>query len=248
MRILRYLLIVLIFSISVFAEETVTENPFSYQFRTDYAGKYIWRGHNLQDDGVLQPSFTINKDNMKLSIWGNGELSDENGNDKDISEIDIVFDYGGDINLWDLSNVSYNIGVINYNYPGTNFASTTELYAGVSINILLNPSITIFRDIDETDGTYIQLKIGHDLENVINDININLAMSLGWADGTYNKALWGTSGSDFNDFVFSAAFPIPIKDWSLMPSINYVSLMSDDINSRGDDDFVFFMFSIIKEF
>src|SRR4030042_708603 len=212
----------------------------------DYAGKYIWRGQNIDDEPVLQPALGVSCNGLTAKIWGNFELTNINGNSGDFSEVDYSLDYSG--TLSGIEGIGYSIGLIYYDFPGTETKDTTEIYSGLNLDFPLNPSVTIYHDIDEADGSYICLCAGYGIEEFIEispdiPLGLDIGVSLGWGSGSYNKYYWGTDQSKLNDLAFSVSFPVEIKGWTLLPSLNYVTLLSDDIRNTdaygSDSDFFF---------
>ena len=69
---------------------------------------------------------------------------------------------------------------------------------------------------------------------------------------SYNKYYWGTDQSKMQDLSFSVSFPVEVVGWTVAPSLNYVTLLSDDIRSTDaystDSDYFFAGVSISKSF
>ena len=221
----------------------------------DYMGKYIWRGQNLQDDGALQPSFSFTYGSLSGSIWGSIELGNDNDNEWELTEVDYSIDWTDQ--LGDLEGVAYSLGVINYTFPHTGVDDTTEMYVGLSFELPLNPSVTLYHDVDEVDGTYISFAVGHSIAEIAElapdvPVGLELAASLGWGSEGYNKAYWGISDGRVNDLALSMAFPFDVGGWSISPSINYVTLMDSAIRATDsysrDSDYVFAGISLSKTF
>lgn len=227
------------------AEEAPTVG---FDIGADYVGKYIWRGQNLQDDGAFQPSVNLTYGNLSGNIWASTELSDINGNSDEITEVDYSLDYSGDL----FEGVGYSIGVINYTFPNTGLEDTTEIYAGLSFDCPLNPSVTLYNDVDEVNGSYVSFGIGHSV-NLTENVPVDISATLGWGSASYNKAYWGVNDSKMNDLAVSVAFPIELEGgWSLTPSVNYVTLMSSDIEKgngySNDDSFFYIGVGLAKSF
>ena len=153
--------------------------------------------------------------------------------------------------------MGYSVGVIYYDFPGTTVKDTTELYWGLNFDLPLSPSITVYHDVDEAEGSYVSLAFGHSIERIAElgpdiPIGMEIGTSLGWGSGSYNKYYWGTEQSKLQDLMFSLAFPMEIAGWSLTPSLNYVTLVSDDIRDTDvygtDSDFFFAGVSLSKSF
>jgi hypothetical protein len=240
--IVSVVLVLVVSTATVFAE-----GDLGFEFTSDFNGKYIWRGQNLDDDPVFQPGLSASYKGLTAAIWGNLELTNINGNSGDFSELDYSIDYSS--NLPDAEDVGFSIGAIYYDFPGTTVPSTTELYWGFSLDTTLSPSITFYHDIDEADGLYISAGIGHSIEKIFeigpeSPVAMELGASYGWGDSSYNKYYWGLNDSKANDLTLSASFPFEVGGWTVNPSINYVALVSSGIrktDAYGTDDDLFFV-------
>jgi len=212
----------------------------------DFFSKYVWRGQNLVDAGVFQPGFSFGYAGFAADIWGSLDLTDENGFKGDFTEVDYSLDYSGQVPGVDV--LGYSVGIIYYDFPNTGVDGTTELYWGFSADVLLSPSVTIYHDVDEADGIYISASIGHSIEKIAelgsdSAIGLELGASVGWGNDSYNEFYWGTTGSELNDLMLSAALPIEFDSWIITPSVNYVRLLGDDIrnsNAYGADNDLFY--------
>jgi hypothetical protein len=226
-------------SMSVFSQE-----KFGVGVSADFYEKYIWRGQNLVDDWVFQPSASVSYMGFTGKAWGNLDLTNVNNYSGEFTEVDLSLDYTGQFPGMDI--LSYSLGFIYYDFPFTGGADDTwELYWGLALDVLLNPSVRVYHDVDEADGgAYVSTGVGHSFENVIElapevTVGVDLAASWGWGNSSYNKVYWGVNGSKAQDMVLSASFPIGRGTWKLSPSVNYVSLLSDDIrnaNTKGSDN------------
>jgi len=246
---------VLNYAVTCFAEDTI-----ELETSVDFLSKYIWRGQNIDDDPVFQPSISAAYGNLAASIWGNLELTNINDKSGDFSEIDYSLGCTGTLPRVD--GVGYSIGVIYYDFPssaadGTRTPDTTEVYWGLNLDVPLSPSVTIYHDVDEAEGSYVSLCAGHDIEKIVElgpDIPVGMEIntSLGWGSGSYNKYYWGTDQSKLNDLAFSVSFPVEIAGWTVKPSLSYVTLLSDDIRDTDaygtDSDFFVAGVSLSKAF
>lgn len=236
------------------------EKEVGYEITTGFFSKYIWRGQNIDDDPVFQPSISASYKGLTVGIWGNLELTNANEKSGDFSELDYSLAYSGVMPT--IEGIEYSVGVIYYDFPGcaadgTRCPDTTELYWQLSFDSPLNPSITAYHDVDEAEGPYVSLAIGHSMDRIAelgqnSPIGVEIGASLGWGSGSYNKYYWGTEQSKLNDLVFSVSFPVEIHGWNLVPSLNYVTLLSDDIRDTDaygtDSDFFFAGISLSKSF
>ncbi len=248
--------VIVICSLLVFvANDALSKDAIDFELTADFSGKYIWRGQNIVDDPVFQPSVTASYNNLTATIWGNLELTNINVNSGDFSEVDYSFDYSSDIP--GIEGIGYSVGIIYYDFPGTDTKDTTEVYGGLNSDLPFEPSVTIYHDVDEAEGSYILLAAGHSIEKIIEvcpeiPLGLDIGISLGWGSGSFNKYYWGTDQGKLNDLAFSVSFPFEISGWSLAPSLNYVTLLSDDISDTDtygtESDFFFAGISLSKSF
>ena len=231
-----------------------------FEVTADFFSKYIWRGQNIDDDPVFQSSISAGYGDLTVAIWGNLELTNINDKSGDFSELDYSLDYSSP--MPGIESVRYSIGVIYYDFPGsyadgTRVPDTTEVYWGLNYDLLLSPSITVYHDVDEAEGTYISLAIEHSIEKIAElgpdtPVGMEIGASLGWASGSYNKYYWGTDQGKLQDLTFSVSFPMEIWDWTVAPSLNYITLLSDVIRDTDvygtDSDFFFAGISLSKSF
>ena len=231
------------------------EDEVSIGASADIFSKYVWRGQNLVNDWVLQPGASVGYKNLTASVWGNLDLTDENGYKGQFSEIDLTLDYSGQVPGIDF--LSYSLGFINYDFPVSGAGDDTwEIYWGFGLDVPASPSVTIYHDVDEVAGTYVSFGIGHSIENIVNlgpdvGLGVDLSAGIGWGSAGYNKSYWGPDKSSLNDLVLSAAFPFEVAGFTVTPSVNYVTLMSNDIrspNTYGRNDIWFAGVGLSKEF
>lgn len=201
-----------------------------FDVSADFNSKYIWRGQLLDDDYVFQPGISMTFGKFTAGIWGNLEMTDYNGNSGEFTEYDYSLDYTTSI----ADGIDLSLGVIEYYFPSGD--DTQEIYAGLAFDMPLSPSVTIYNDIDEVNGSYVSFAVGHTFEEIAKlseetSIPMEVGASIGWGSESYNKAYWGAPADDsaLNDLTVSVAFPIGLGSWTLTPSVNYVTLMDSDV-------------------
>ena len=233
------------------------ESGIEFEVTTDFYSKYVWRGQKLTDGWVWQPGFSATYEGFTAGIWGNLDLSNANDEKHEFTEIDYYADYSFDLT----DGIGFSIGYIYYEFPSAG-GDTQEIYAGLSFDTILSPTITVYYDFDEVNGTYITGGIGYSKDEIARlcedtPIGLDISLSIGWGDSNYNEAYWSDSlgmpvdDSGFNDLTLCIGFPLEIDGWSFTPSLSYVTLLDSDIRDglRSDDKDMFFTgFSIGKSF
>jgi hypothetical protein len=255
MKQIKCILVALSFVMLTGNQTLKAEDGLSVGTSVDFLSKYVWRGQNVVDDWVMQPGANVSYKGVTASFWGNLDLTDENEHQGQFSEIDLTLDYSDKVPGFDL--VNYSLGVINYDFPVSGGANNTwEIYGGLGLDIPANPSVKVYHDVDEVDGTYVSFGIGHSFENLIEldpgvGVGLDLSASIGWGSASYNKFYWGPDKSELNDLILSAAFPFEVAGFTVTPRVNYITLMGDDIrepNTYGQNDIWVAGVGLSKEF
>lgn len=220
------------------------EQVLSADITLDGNGLYVWRGQLLTDDPVFQPGLSISAYGFTGSIWGNLEMTDVNGYAGDFTEIDYALDYSGTVP--GAEKLGYSAGIIQYVFPPYTYGdlSTTEIYLGASLDVPLSPSFTWYRDINNINGSYIQLAIGHSMEKELSSdvtVGLDLSASFGYGGKGYNQGYFGSYISDieaeWNDFTAGIGVPFSFKGGvSLTPSLNISTMMGGKINDYADQN------------
>jgi uncharacterized protein (TIGR02001 family) len=223
------------------------EEKVSVEVTADFFSKYVWRGQNLTDDWVFQPGVSATYRGLTAGVWGSLDLTDENDQSGEFIEYDWYLDYSGQIN----DTVGYSIGAIYYYFPS--IGTTTELYWGFNLDVPASPSITVYHDVDEADGIYVSLGVGHSIEATEKiPVGIDLSAAIGWGDKKYNEYYWGTDKAELNDLVLSVGLPFEVAGVSVTPSISYITLLGSDVKDSDaydkDNSILVVGVSLSKEF
>jgi hypothetical protein len=239
------------------AEEQAEEKVVKFGLSADYFTKYIWRGQNVDDKSVFQPAVSVGAFGFTGSIWGNMDMTNKSltapDNAGEFSEFDFSLDYSGTVPGTDW--LGFSVGTIYYRFPNTIFEPTTEIYGGLSLpKVPLTPYVKWYRDVDEIDGSYLQFGIGHTIEKiyVVNDkcyCGLQLGASYGWGNAAYNKGYFGVDSGQSNDLTLTAGLPLCVNTWTIKPSVNYATMLSDSIReATGKSDNVWFGVGISTSF
>jgi len=206
-----------------------------------FMSKYVWRGQLLNDDYVMQPSVGFGYGNLSASLWGNVDMTDYSDNKWEFTEYDWAVGYADTIPGVDF--LSYSVGAIYYHFPSST-ASTTEVYVGLELDLPLSPTVTVYRDIDEIDGTYVAFSISHSVEKIFElspemPVGMTASASIGWGSDSYNKGYWSNpddatksvTSSSMQDLTLSVGFPVVIGGWTVTPSVSYATLLDKDVRA-----------------
>jgi len=213
-----------------------------------FLSQYVWRGFELSEDSlVIQPSMTVAYKGFSANLWGNldtdfyGTFADneEPGGAK-FNETDVTLAYDGSVGA-----LGYGVGYIYYALDG--ILDEQEIYAGISYDTILSPSLKVYRDFAHTLGWYVQAGVSHSIP-ITEKFSLDLGATASYisfddeedfADpGDPNKAYSG-----FHDGVLSAAVTVPVTEYiSVTPQIAYSFPLSSDAkdileaaNAKGDE-------------
>jgi uncharacterized protein (TIGR02001 family) len=202
--------------------------------------KYVWRGFELSKDSlVIQPSLSVSYMGLGANLWANLDTDLYGADTNKWNETDLTLSYDGAH-----EKLGYGIGWIYYALDGVN--DTQELYATLSYDVLLAPSLTVYYDIDDFSGDwYANLGIGHSFA-LTETLSLDLGLSVGYSDNdTYNE---------FHDGLISASMSFPVgKYLSITPELYYSFALSDEaenaiINPAMSNDDSFFYGGISASF
>lgn len=197
--------------------------------------KYVWRGQELSDNSmVIQPSMTVSYKGIGFNLWGNFDTDLEGSDRYKWNETDMTISYDGSFQM-----LSYGVGWIYYALDGVE--DSQDVYLSLSLDTILAPTLTVYRDISGLDVTYYVLGISHSL--AINDkIGLDLGVQAGYLDDDDNEY------SALHDGIVSAALPITVNDYiTIAPELYYVFALSNDAeismqaaSYSGTDDSFFY--------
>jgi len=232
------------------------DNVFDFELSLDSVAKYIWRGIEVNDESVLQPSLTISPAacGFSFNVWANYDLTD-GGREDNFSEVDYTASYGFDIPD---SVYSVELGVIEYYFPGPGGGSDTdtrEAYVGISAGVVLSPSLTVYYDFAEIDGWYVTAGVSHSfsLATWHDNLSLDLGASIGWGDDDYNVGYHGVDDSGLNDLTASVGLSYAASDnLSFAATLSFAEMLDSDIekavDAGGDSDNAFFGVNITVAF
>ncbi|GBE40223.1 bacterial protein of unknown function [bacterium BMS3Bbin09] len=222
-------LMFILVAITAFNANAETEKSASAS--VDLMSSYMWRGFELHEDPAIQPSVGITYGSFGMNLW-----SDYNTETKEATETDLTLNY-----TFLIDKFSFDAGYIYFGLE--NATDTQEIYLSAAYDMFLSPTLTVYYDFDEGDGTFIEASIGHNVA-VGSDMTLSLGASASYnADSSYSIGAY----NGFHSANVSAALSIPVnKEISITPMIAYSTGLSSDakaaiktLNTDADSDFVY---------
>jgi hypothetical protein len=199
--------------------ETVGKASFSAAL----GSRYVWRGQILSEGIVLQPTVAMTLGGFSANLWSNVDLDNDEEDDDGIvmNETDLTVNYSMPI-----GPVTATAGFIHYDFDGPD---TQELYLTAALATLLNPTLSLYYDIDEGEGAFAVLSASHAFP--VGPVSLTAGASLGFNLGDKAMGL-NEDGEDFTGLYYgevSLATSIPLfKNVTLDPRIAYSTALGDD--------------------
>jgi len=195
--------------------------------------QYIWRGFELSHNSVvIQPSATLGYEGFSFNMWGNMDTDlhtrDSDESTSKYTETDLTFSYAKT-----LGPVKLTGGYIYYALDGTD--DTQELFVSATLNTILNPTLSVYRDIASAPAWYINFGISHS-QPIVDKITLDLAASAGYYysdDDDFTEVNDPESKyREFHNGLVTAGLTIPFGEYfSVKPLIGY----SFPLSGNADD-------------
>lgn len=204
---------------------------------------YIWRGQELtRHSVVIQPSVTASYQGFTVNLWGNLDTDPYSAgiqsNSSNFTETDVTLSYNHKFGI-----VSVGGGYIYYGLHGSapggaDFPDSQEIFATVSVDTLLAPTLTVYKEIDHYKQWYATLgashtfalheKVGLKLAGQVSYLKSEDATDYPEFDGN-SVAIIGKKFNNFHDGVVSVSLPVNvIKTLTVTPTVSYVFPLSND--------------------
>lgn len=224
---------IVLLTVLTMMEALISAGAFAQEFTADfsYMSKYVWRGAVLAGDAVFQPSLTGSMGNLSVNMWGNMDLTGENGLARKMNEWDYTVGYSTSFGAIGVSS-----GIIGYTFPNSGGSGTTELYVGACYDIICAPSLIVYRDVEAVNGTYVSMGGCYHVP-VAEPTAIDLAASLGFGSGGMKRALYSAAdGAGPADLLVSVGAKVPINSFlSVTPRLILTSILDGDSRDAYDD-------------
>lgn len=220
---------------SALAEE---EKP-SADLSVSLLSKYVWRGWEYSKDSmVVQPSITVAYKGFSANLWGNLDTDNDITNTNEFNETDFTLAYDGSCSFAD-----YSVGYIYYALDNAN--DTQEVYASATFDMLLSPTIAVYRDYDSFPGWYITLGISHSVP--VGEYALDLGAQAGYYD-VADSDVDGGDYSEFHDGLLSASMTFPVGEYfAVTPELYYSFPLTSDSEDQieftntysNDSDYIY---------
>lgn len=187
-----FLVLVASVSLAQAADEEPESDPvFCYGGETDLNSRYVWRGVQLSDGAVLQPSVWASSHGIEFSVWGN--LAADGGNPGTCNELDLTLGYGTEF-----KGIAVEPEAVLYLYPNQEDVPTTAefiLSAGCPIGLFELTTSHAF-DFVASPGSYAgELGLGFESGLLTEWLAVQARAGVGWASARFNEVNMGVARS-----------------------------------------------------
>lgn len=199
-----------------------------------FLSQYVWRGYGLSKDSlVIQPSITAGFKGFALNLWGNLDTNNEAYDGSKWNETDLTFSYGRSFGI-----VGLEAGYIYYALDGLD--DSKEFYLSAGVDVLLAPTLTVYREVSTLQGWYINLGLSHSFE-LPYEMSLDLGATFAYYKSDndsmmdYNDDNLPTSDrfSGFHDGSLSVGLAIPFyKYFTVTPSIAWTFPLSSSASNE----------------
>ncbi len=212
---------------------TVDEDKPELSADAAFLSQYIWRGYAFSKDSlVIQPSITAAFKGFALNLWGNLDTNYDDTGSK-WNETDMTFSYGHSFGI-----VGLEAGYIYYALDGVD--DSKEFYLSAGVDVLLAPTLTVYREIASYKGWYINLGLSHSFE-LPYDMSLDLGATFAYfksdndngVDYTDDNVATSERYSGLHDGLLSVGLAIPFyKYFTITPSIAWAFPLSDSASNE----------------
>ena len=172
-------------------------------FDSPFLNQYNWRGINVVNGAVWQPSLDVAYGEWSFNFWTNYELtgvSAYTGKGR-FTELDSTVTYSGVS-----GEADWGLGFIHYQFPSVGAAATSELFGTYSKPMGEGSmSLAAYFDVDQAHGWYLNVAYDQDLGVVTSgessqEVSFSWGTALGFGDKSHNLFYYGNSEANFADF------------------------------------------------
>jgi hypothetical protein len=209
---------------------------------TAVLNQYVWRGYELsRNSTVIQPSITLGYKGFSANIWGNLDTKPYSAADASYpstwNETDLTLSYSTTLGMFNVGGgyIYYSLASLNRDAADRN--DSQELFAIVSLNTLLSPTLTLYKEIDHYRNWYFLLGVSH-LFELNKMLSLKLAASAGYLLSTdadtypkFDSSAMATRDkfNNFHEGTVSASLPIKVTDRiTITPTLSYIFPLTSD--------------------
>ena len=211
--------------------------------QVDVVSSFVSRGRVFQDNCVLQPNITVNKQIGNTSIfvndWENINSDRKHGNI--FNETDLTI---GGSTIGNGNGLTYTYGLINYIYSDMLIKApvvvedTRELYLGIATTYFgINPYATVYYDCEQVNGGYVVFGINHCF-CLDKKSSLIVDTSIGFGSETYNEFYFGIKENNANDWSSGLMYNYSITSKAILSAgVRYSYIIDDEFRNNAEESY-----------
>ena len=212
-------------------------SPLAVTMNFELSSRYVWRGIVLNDEFVAQPNVALAFHGFSAGVWGSFDLTnysqEHGGADRkgEFSEVDISLGYSHGF-----KKLSLSVGVVRYQYPGSEVSSTDDLNVGLVANLPVAVSFGAWHALED-GGLYLVTGASH-VFTLHARATLKLGAELGWADATCADINYGVNSSGLTHVGLALDVPLVVNDrFSVRPFVRGSSILDSSFrDAAGSPD------------
>ncbi len=169
----------------------------------DFSSQYIWRGLELNHQGVFQPAVRLGDSGIEVAALGNMDLTDANENRGKFTR----FIYRGGL-ARRTREADVALSYIYYDNREIGYPKTQEVALEVRWGYPFFVGEDVYWDFDNADGFYFNSSIG--FFGDIGHLRIIPKVALGYATSHYEDHYFGVHENSFLDVTASLALELQV--------------------------------------
>lgn len=222
--------IIVVLSLSLLASPAFAQiGNVSVEGGVDLVSHYIFRGVGFTNKPTAQPSLTIGfgESGFAFNVWGSAALKQRSIQDAG-DELDFTLTYDSSLGE-QYHDLGLTVGMIQYTFPSLDKGEriTTEFFVGLSMDKILSPSLTLYRDAGQFDYWYVNGSIGHEIPLTSEgDVSVGVSGDIGYSDTTERL--------EFNHVGGSVSLSASRSLFSASATIGIVRRIEDIVEAGGE--------------
>lgn len=220
--------------------------------KSEVLSKNVFRGEVLSNDYVAATTLGLNKGLFGLDIKMVNDLTADNDNGGDVTELDLDLHISDTLIKNDAAKYVNELtlfgGVELFTYPELDKHATAEVYLGIDTvsNKLkgIHTKYVAHYDFDEADGFYLEsvmyrpiaVPFGFKVKSQEFKTTATPEFGMGYGSANYNKFHWESEGSDTTDWNAALKLICESKNVMFGPSVMYTDLVGTDMQDKGHEN------------
>lgn len=210
--------------------------------KSQVLSKFLDRSVLRNDDFVTTTDVRVEYKNFGLEINGVADLTNDNENINEVTDIDLQFDY-----TYHYNKLALQVGLNYFIYPNDKEEqSTVELFTKASYDLGwgLVPYTKIACDIDEAQGQYFEVGSDHVLDltdkvkklGPIESIKVLSHANIAYGTSDYNEYYFDHKDNGFQMVKVGTGVEFGVKKWTVAPTLEYYYMLDHTIDNAMDED------------